>query len=121
MVNIFGDRDSYLIGLPGPRGKPGPRGPRGEKGDKGSPGRGKGIEDLCRWLPKLTLKGFRENEESCCFLLIDPKTDVKESDKGISEWISRSTSIKRVAKAIHASLAKTTLPSGGYALKFEKN
>ena len=118
MVNIFG-REAVRgrsgargpageTGRPGARGpagesgRPGARGPRGEQGEVGT----SGIIDLYNWLPRTTLRDFRQDSEDCCFLIWkDVDGDDNENDGGgketskdvktdkdgkISEWISRS-------------------------------
>ena len=93
MVNVFGDREDGSIGPQGNPGRTGPQGPyglRGSKGSKGNPGKD-GIEEIYRWFPNMVVKQFREEEEEDCFLLANPKKDVKHSKGGeIVEWISRS-------------------------------
>ena len=74
MVNIFVDREKGnrgLRGVPGPIGPTGPRGVKGRKGDAGS----SGIDDMCRWLPKLVLEQFQQ-DELCCFTLAEPHKDL---------------------------------------------
>ena len=106
-------------GTDGEKGDRGEIGPRGEVGAKGDPGKS-GIEDTCRWLPKLVLKDFREETETCCFLLTNPTTDIKRKDgKAIVEWISRSD-YKKNAKATHPSTAMETFKDGSAALVFKE-
>ena len=82
MVNVFGDRGASSDN------KPGPRGPRGVKGDH----RKSGIDDMCRWIPDLTLEQFQRNE-TCCFLLTNPAKDlIKTAGGAYVTWISRSGS-----------------------------
>ena len=59
MVNIFGARgkgNRGLRGVPGPIGPAGSRGPKGRKGDDGN----SGIDDMCRWMPKLVLEQYQK-------------------------------------------------------------
>ena len=82
MVNVFGDRDASS------NTQPGPRGPRGAKGNP----RKSGIDDICRWIPDLTLEQFQKNE-TCCFQLTYPAKDLTKSAGGAYvSWISRSGS-----------------------------
>ena len=87
MVNVFGDREDRCIGPQGPHGRtgtPGPPCPSGHRGSnrsKGDPGKD-GIEEIYRF-PNMLLKQFREEEEEDCFLLADPKEDVKCSIKEV--------------------------------------
>ena len=76
MVHFFGDHGDGLAGPTGPRGFPGTSGRRGFKGSKGDPGKN-GIEEIYRWFPNMVVKQFREEEEESCFLLTDPKKDIK--------------------------------------------
>ena len=72
MVNIFGDR-----GVSSDDQQPGPRGHRGVKG---YPGRSV-IDDMCRWMPDLTLEQFQKNE-TCCFRLTHPAKDLIKTVAG---------------------------------------
>ena len=82
MVNVFGDRGAS------PDTRPGPCGPRGTKEDPGK----SGIEDMCRWIPDLTLEQFQKRE-TCCFLFKDPAKDLTKTAGGAYvTWISRSGS-----------------------------
>ena len=89
MVNIFGDRGKGSRGLqriPGPIGPTGARGPKGRKGDTGI----SGIDDMCRWMSKLVLEQFQQ-DEVCCFTLADPHKDLIVGAGGVySTWLSHS-------------------------------
>ena len=85
MVNVFGDAASAADGDT----HPGLRGRRGEKGDPGW----SGIDEMCRWIPDLTLEQFQKNNTCCCFLLTDPAKDLKkDASGGYIAWNSRSVS-----------------------------
>ena len=80
MVNIFVDHGKGSRGLrriPGPIGPTGARGPKGRKGDGGS----SGIDDMCRWMPKLVLEQFQQ-DEACCFTLANPQKDLQVGTGG---------------------------------------
>ena len=69
----------------------------------------------------MVVKQFREEEEEDCFLLADPKKDIKRSKGGeIVEWISRSNKKYNLA-AERASKSIVELPNGRYALDFQKS
>ena len=118
MVNIFGDRgggkEDRAIG---PVGETGPRGPKGSKGDAGS----SGIDDMCRWLPKLVLEQFQK-DEICCFTLEDPGKDLKKGagGGGYSTWLSHSKA-KMNAVAIKPSKHIINISKTHNALRFENS
>ena len=69
----------------------------------------------------MLIKQFREEEEKDCFLLADPKKDVKRSKGGeIVEWISRSNKKYNLA-AERAGKSIVELPNARYALDFQKS
>ena len=92
MINVFSDREVGPIGAqgcPGHTGPPGSPGAQCPKGGKVDPDKS-GFDAFCKWVPNLTLDGFRI-EEVGCFLLTEPNTDVKrDGKKGIPECYSRS-------------------------------
>ena len=101
MVNIFGDRGKGNQGLRGAPGPVGPMGARGPKSSKGDTGCG-GIDDACRWMPKLVLEQYQKNE-TCCFTLKDPGIDLHVGPGGAyTTWISHSNA-KLNAVTIHPS------------------
>ena len=68
----------------------------------------------------MVVKQFRGEEEEACFLLADPKKDIKRSKGGeIVEWISRSNKEYNLA-AEPASKSIVELPNERYALDFQK-
>ena len=112
MVNIFGDR-----GEDGAIGAVGETGPRGAKGSKGDPGSG-GIDDMCRWLPKLILEQFQK-DEMCCFTLEDPGKYLKKGGGGgYSTWLSHSKA-KLNAVAIKPSKQIINISKTQNALRFD--
>ena len=117
MVNIFGDRGGGKEdGATGPVGETGPRGPKGSKGDPGS----SGIDDLCRWLPKMVLEQFHK-DEICCFTLTDPKKDLIVGKGGAyTTWLSHSK-VKKNAVAVHPSKRILHISKTHNALMFDKS
>ena len=114
MVNIFGDRGED--GAIGPVGEIGPRGAKGSKGDPGT----SGIDDMCRWLPKLVLEQFQK-DEMCCFTLEDPGKDLqKGAGGGYSTWLSHSKA-KLNAVAIKPSKQIINISKTQNALRFENS
>ena len=86
--------------------------------DLKDPGKG-GFEQICKWLSDVVLQGFRENQETCCFLLTNLKKDVKRNGKEVSEWISRSSK-KNNAIAVEPSKEINYYPDiKRYALVFD--
>ena len=114
MVNIFGDRGED--GAIGPVGATGLRGPKGSKGDAGS----SGIADMCRWLPKLVLEQFQQ-DEVCCFTLADPHKDLVKGKGGVyTTWLSHSKA-KNNAVAIKPSKDIVNISKTQNALRFENS
>ena len=117
MVNIFGDRGGGREeekGLPGERG---PRGPKGRKGDDGS----SGIDDMCRWMPKLVLEQFQQ-DEACCFTLANPRKDlIKGAGDVYTTWVSHSKAKKNAVAGDHPSKHVIHISTTHNALVFDKS
>ena len=100
----------------GPRGPIGPCGAKGQKGDAGSGG----IDDMCRWMPKLVLENFPK-DKLCCFTLADPSKDLLKGAGGAyTTWISRSNA-KINTVAIYPSKHVLHLKNTHNALAFENS
>ena len=110
VVSIFGTSG----GKRGPPGSPGMTGPPGKKGDpgpKGEPGFS-GVKDMCMLLPRLLLREFQQEAETCCFLLTQ-NSDTKRDKEAVVQWVTRCDN-KNNAVAIQSG----TLHEG--ALIFDK-
>ena len=123
MVNIFGDRGGGREeekGSRGERGSIGPIGPRGGKGRKGDDGSG-GIDDMCRWIPKLVLEQFQQ-DEVCCFTLADPHKDLIVGKGGAyTTWLSHSNTKKNAVADDHPSKQVLHISKTHNALVFDKS
>ena len=104
MVDVFGGSRRFQA----------PRGPRGPRGIPGT------IEDMCTWMPQTILKNLQQNEERCCFFIVDPTKDIKRKGSDITEWISRSYN-KLNLTAERASKSIVQVTSERHALVFKNN
>ena len=103
----------------GPQGETGPRGETGPTGPRGAQGFG-GIVDICRWMPKLVIKEFRDSE-NVCLMITDPRKDLMLGEGGVYiTWHSRSKS-KHDAVAIKGSKKYLVISERCYGLIFLNN
>ena len=106
MVDVFGGSGSV-------KNRVGPQGPIGPRGLPGS------IHDFCLWLPKTIIDNLQKFDESGCFFIENPSTDLEKSGKEVIKWISRSvTGWNLVAEKSSSDLIKL---GDRYVLGFKKN
>ena len=138
MVNVYGE-DGRKRGPPGPPGEPGPpgkkgsdgpkgeqgpsgkKGPPGPQGERGPPGKKgePGVNNFCEWLPRTMIKNLQKYEDHGSFFIENPSTDLKQSGKMVTTWVTRSLDGSNlVGKKPSSDLVKL---DDRYVLGFKKN
>ena len=96
----------------------GPRGPRGFRGKDSS------IVDFSTWLPHTVINNLQVNDENGAFFIENPDKDlIRQKDKTITEWVSRSRrGGNLVAKKPSSDIEKIEhyFATERYAMKFKK-